>query len=88
MADRRSGPCAPHPFAEEKAMPMISRALILCAAMIALAGPVYGQGAAAPYKVYDTRPVITEGISHPENLRRCQFPFLYYFLGPKTLGLR
>ena len=61
VADRRSSPCAPHPFAEEKAMPMISRALILLAAMIALPGPVHGQGAAAPYKVYDTRPVITEG---------------------------
>ncbi len=38
---------------------MISRALILIAAVATMAGPAHAQ--ADPYKVYDTRPVITEG---------------------------
>ena len=42
-----------------KTLPMIARALILFAAMVAVAGPAHAQS--EPYTVYDTRPVITEG---------------------------
>jgi len=38
---------------------MISRALVLSVAMLAVAGP--GRAQSEPFKVFDTRPVITEG---------------------------
>ncbi len=40
-------------------LPMIYRVLILSVAMLAVTAPVRGQS--EPFKVFDTRPVITEG---------------------------
>jgi predicted phosphodiesterase len=37
------------------------RAMVLGAALLWIPAPIIAQGASAPYQVYDTRPVITEG---------------------------